>query len=200
MQSMGWPAVNATGDQGEAGRATESLLAHASGDERAADRLLPQVYGELRGLAGRYLRRERPGHSLQPTALVHEAYMRMVDITRIDWRGKTHFFALAATQMRRILVEHARARDAAKRGGRGQRVTLQEAMALDPHRPDDVLALDQALTHLAQVDPRGARVVELRLFAGLQVNEVAEVLGISARTVKGDWQMARAWLSRELQG
>jgi RNA polymerase sigma factor (TIGR02999 family) len=177
---------------------TETLLAYAEGDRPAADALLPLVYDQLRALAGKYLRRERPGHTLQPTALVHEAYLRMVDISRIDWRGKTHFFALAARQMRRILVEHARARGAAKRGGNARAVTLEDHFAIDPGHLDDLLSLDQALNRLAELDPRRARVAELKLFAGLSVEEMAAEIEVSPRTVKDDWRVARAWLTREL--
>jgi RNA polymerase sigma factor (TIGR02999 family) len=177
---------------------TETLLAYAERGRPTADALLPLVYNELRALAGKYLRRERPSHTLQPTALVHEAYLRMVDVERIDWRGKTHFFALAARQMRRILVDHARARGAAKRGGGARAVTLEDHLAVDPGHLDDLLALDQALTRLSQLDPRRARVAELKLFAGLSVDEMAIDTDVSPRTVKDDWRVARAWLLREL--
>jgi RNA polymerase sigma factor (TIGR02999 family) len=179
---------------------TETLLAYATGDRPAADALMPLVYDELRGLARKYLRAERRGHTLQPTALVHEAYLRMVDVSRIDWRGKTHFFALAARQMRRILVEHARARGAAKRGGGARAVTLEDHVAVDSGTPDDLLALDEALSRLAEIDPRRARVAELKLFAGLSVEELAVQVEMSERTVKDDWRVARAWLLRELTG
>lgn len=178
--------------------ATEALLAQSRGDARAADRLLPLVYDKLRGLAAKYLRGERPGHSLQATALVHEAYLRLIDISRVDWQGKTHFYAMAARQMRRILVEHARAGSALKRGGGLSRVTFDEGAALDPEQPLELLALDEALDRLAVDHSRPARVAELRLFAGMKVAEMAALLDVSERTVKGDWRLARAWLMRAL--
>jgi RNA polymerase sigma factor (TIGR02999 family) len=169
------------------------------GDKGAADKLLPLVYDEFRALARHYLAQERANHTLQPTALVHEAYMKLVDQTRVDWQGRSHFFAVAAQAMRRILVDHARSRQRDKRGGGRARVVLDEAVALSPQKDEDVLALDEALERLAAVDPRQAKVVELRFFGGLSVEEVAEALGVSKRTVEGDWTFARAWLSRELR-
>jgi len=168
---------------------------------QAADELLPLVYDQLRRLARRLLSRERPGHTLQPTALVHEAYLKLVDQTRVDWKGRTHFFAAGAQAMRHILVDHARGRGRAKRGGGWNRVTLGEDAApfadggLDA---DELLALDEAMQRLAKLDERSARVVELRFFGGLTVPEVAHVLAVSTRTVEGDWTHARAWLNREL--
>ncbi len=170
-----------------------------NGDERAADKLLPLVYDEFRALARHYLSQERHNHTLQPTALVHEAYMKLVDQTRVDWHGKAHFFAVAAQAMRRILVDHARSRQRDKRGGGRARVALEEATALSPQKDEDVLALDEALERLGAIDPRQAKVVELRFFGGLSVDEVAAALGVSKRTVEGDWTFARAWLSRELR-
>jgi RNA polymerase sigma factor (TIGR02999 family) len=181
-------------------QATALLASHAAGDGRAADELLPLVYRELRALAAHYLRGERPGATLQPTALVHEAYLRLVDQERIDWQGKTHFYAMAATQMRRILVERARARDAVKRGGGGRRVTLTEALASTADPSVELLALDQALVRLAARSPRQAQVAELRLFAGLLPRETALCLGVSERTIKEDWRVARSWLMKELAG
>jgi RNA polymerase sigma factor (TIGR02999 family) len=179
-------------------RATRILTAHASGKRRAAPELLPLVYDELRALAARYLRQERPGHTLQPTALVHEAYLRLVDCDRIDWKGRTHFFAMAAIQMRRILVEHARAAAAEKRGGVGRRVTFDEHLAQAPELSLEFLALDEALGRLAQRHERQGRIAELRLFGGMLVREIAFCVGVSERTVKEDWRVARAWLLKEL--
>lgn len=164
-----------------------------------AAKMTPEVYGELRVLARRYLQRERGYHTLQPTALVHEAYIRMAGIEKIDWSGKTHFFAVAATQMRRILVEHARAATAQKRGGKQQRVTLHDTLALTPDRSLDILALEEALNRLAERSARQGRVAELRLFAGMNADETAHVLNVSERTAREDWRVARAWLGRELK-
>jgi RNA polymerase sigma factor (TIGR02999 family) len=174
---------------------TEVLAQMRDGDKRAADKLLPLVYDEFRALARHY----RANHTLQPTALVHEAYMKLVDQTRVDWQGRSHFFAVAAQAMRRILVDHARARQRDKRGGGRARVVLDEAVALSPQKDEDVLALDEALERLAKLDARQAKVVELRFFGGMNVEEVAAALGVSKRTVEGDWTFARAWLSRELR-
>ncbi len=179
-------------------QATEALVAHAAGDPRAVSRLLPLVYVELRKLASHLMRRERRGHTLQPTALVHEAYVRLIDNTRIDWQGKTHFLAIAAKEMRQILVQHARAHKARKRGAGATRVTLDENVVPTPERTFDVLAVDEALDKLSALSPRQGQVVELRYFAGLSVNEAAYALGVSERTVKQDWQVAKTWLMREL--
>ncbi len=165
-----------------------------------AEELMPLVYDELRRLARHYLRGERPGHTLEPTALVHEAYLRLVDQAQDNWRGRTHFFAVGARVMRHLLVDHARGKGRAKRGGDWRRVTLAEgtpwaASGLDR---DDLLALDAAIDKLSRVDEREARVVELRFFAGLKVREVASLLGVSKRTVEDDWAHARVWLRREL--
>jgi RNA polymerase sigma-70 factor, ECF subfamily len=175
------------------------LLAHLSdGDEAAAAKLMPLVYDELRSLAARHLRSERPNHTLQPTALVHEAYLKLIDQTRVDWQGRTHFFAVGAKIIRRILVDHARQHKRFKRGGGAARVTLDDAVALAPQREEQILALDEAMEKLAKLDARQAQVVEMRFFGGLSVKEVAAQLGVSTRTVEGDWTMARAWLLREL--
>jgi len=179
--------------------ATRALTAHSAGEPRAAEELVPLIYDDLRALARRYMQRERTG-TIQPTALVHEAYLRMIDIERMDWNGKTHFFAMAAIQMRRILVERARAAGAQKRGGRPERVTLSDEHASPAEIPLDFLDLDEALGRLEQSSPRQCRVSELRLFGGLTVSETAHVLGVSERTVKADWRVARAWLSTELAG
>jgi len=160
--------------------------------------VLPLVYDELRQLARRYMRRERPGHSLQATALVHEAYLRLLKDKRRPWRNRAHFFAIAASSMRQILVERARARGAAKRGGSRVRVSLGDVGAGEKDSPLDVLALDDALGRLAAFDPQLARIVELRFFAGLSLEEVAEALSSSVATVKRNWSVARAWLRREM--
>jgi RNA polymerase sigma factor (TIGR02999 family) len=167
----------------------------------SAEELLPLVYEELRHRAALYMKGERVGHTLQPTALVHEAYMKLVDQTRVNWRGRTHFFAVAANAMRRLLIDHARGRARVKRGGGWQRVTLGESLP-SSNKPDvdleQVLSLSDALDELARVDEREAKVVELRFFAGLTMDEVARFLGVSKRTVEDDWTHARAWLAREL--
>ena len=168
------------------------------GGHVAVDRLLSAVYVEFRELASRYLKQERKGHTLQPTALVHEAYVKLVDQTRVDWRGRTHFFAVGAQAMRRILVDHARGHQAAKRGGARQRITLDEKLVAGPQRDEDLLALDDALTKLARLDPRQAKMVELRFFGGLNVAEVAEVMQMSKRSVEREWTMICSWLRREL--
>jgi RNA polymerase sigma-70 factor, ECF subfamily len=161
---------------------------------------MPIVYGELHRLAQRYMRREGDAGTLQATALVNEAYMRMVDVRRMRWQNRAHFFAMAATLMRRILVDAARSRLAKKRGDGGERVPIDESMALADAPIADVLAIDDALGRLSAVDPRKARVVELRFFGGLTVAETAEALHVSAETVMRDWKMAKSWLARELRG
>lgn len=167
--------------------------------KRGVDTLFPVVYGELRGLARRYLRGERKGHTLDTTALVHEAYLKLAGLDRIEWKSRSHFLAVAAQAMRRVLVDHAVARKAQKRGGGWSRVSLER---LDLGRRDhdtDLLALDAALQRLEQSSPRQCRVVECRFFAGMTIDETAEVLGVSPATVKSDWAHARAWLNRELE-
>jgi len=173
------------------------LLRWNDGDRNALDELLPLVYDELRRLARSYLRRERVEHTLQSTALVHEGYIRLVD-QNVTWQNRAHFFGVAAQMMRRILVDHARARQAAKRGD-GLKATLDEGMAVAEARNLDILALDRALESLSRLDGQQAKVVELRFFAGLSVEEAAEVLSISTATVKREWAMAKAWLSREMK-
>jgi RNA polymerase sigma factor (TIGR02999 family) len=170
-----------------------------SGDRDALDKLMPIVYEELRRQAARYLRHERDGHTLQTTALVHEAYVRLIDQAGVRWQSRAHFFAIAAELMRRILVDHARKRNAAKRGGDAVRVTLDEAVRSSGPKDLDLVAVDEALTRLAALDQQQARIVELRFFGGLNVDETAEVLGISERTVKRDWIVAKAWIRRELR-
>lgn len=173
------------------------LRAWGAGDRNALDRLTPVVYEELRRLARRYLKRERPGHSLQATALVNEAYLRLVDYKLMQWQDRNHFFAISAQLMRRILVEHAR-RHNLKRGGGVQHVTLEESVIVGSGRPANLLALDDAMNALQRLDARKAQVVEMRFFGGLSVEEIAEVLGVSPITVMRDWTTAKAWLYREL--
>jgi RNA polymerase sigma factor (TIGR02999 family) len=180
------------------GEISRLLAAHREGDKEALDRLLPLVYDELRQLAASYLRRERGNHTLQPTALVHEAYFRLVDQRDAAWQNRSHFFGVAAHLMRLILVDHARARSAEKRGGDAVRVPLDDLFRAAKQNDTDVLALDEALSRLAALDAQQVRVVELRYFGGLNVEETAEALGISAATVKRDWSVARMWLRREL--
>jgi RNA polymerase sigma factor (TIGR02999 family) len=177
------------------------MLLHAwsEGDQTALERLAPIVYDELHSLARRYMRRERPGHSLQTTGLVNEAYMRLVDYKRMQWQDRAHFFAVSAQVMRRILVEHAR-RHNLKRGGGVQHISLDEAAMLGSSEDWDLVALDDAMNSLGRIDPRKVRVVEMRFFGGLSVEEIAEVLKISTITVKRDWRAAKAWLYRELAG
>lgn len=175
------------------------LRAWSDGDRSALERLTPIVYDELRSLAHRYMRRERPGHSLQTTALVNEAYMRLMDYKRMRWQDRAHFFAVSAQVMRRILVEHAR-RHNLKRGAGMQKVSLEEAAVMGGDPDVDLVGLDHALDALAQIDPRKVQVVEMRFFGGLSVEETAEVLKISSVTVKRDWTVAKAWLYRELAG
>jgi RNA polymerase sigma factor (TIGR02999 family) len=175
------------------------LQAWAKGDLEARDRLLPIVNGELRREAARHLKGERAGHTLQPTALVHEVYLRLAQPRRVPWRSRAEFFAAAAQAMRRILVDYARRRGAAKRAGEWTRVRLDEAVAVEGERELDLLALDDALDRLAAVDARTARIVELRFFGGLSVPEIASVLKVSPSTVKRDWNLARAWLHRWLE-
>ena len=194
-----WPPTTALP---EPSSITELLLAWAAGDRDAFDALIPIVYRELRQQAQRALRRESAGHTLQPTALVHEAFLRLVDQRRAQWESRTQFFAVAAQLMRRVLVDHARARRSAKRGGAVHHVTLTEGgTAPEGAAPDavDVLALDEALERLTLVDPAKVRLVELRYFAGLSVAETAEALGVSASTVDREWSVARRWLRRELE-
>jgi RNA polymerase sigma-70 factor (ECF subfamily) len=175
------------------------LRAWSDGDQNALARLTPAVYNELHRLAGLYMRRERAGHSLQATALVNEAYMRLVDYKRMQWQNRAHFFAVSAQLMRRILVEHAR-RHNLKRGGGVQHVSLDDAAVVGGNRAADLVALDDAMNALARLDPRKERVVEVRFFGGLSVEETAEVLKISPVTVMRDWSTAKAWLYRELTG
>jgi RNA polymerase sigma-70 factor, ECF subfamily len=179
---------------------TELLVAWSRGDGRAFDRLLPIVNDELRRLARRYMHRERPGHTLQPTALVNEAYLRLVDVKQVQWQSRAHFFAMAARMMRRILVDHARARDNTKRGGDVPRVSLDEALEVSIEPEQDLVAVDEALRRLDAIHSRKSQVVELRFFGGLSLAETAEALHVSTDTVKRDWRFAKLWLLRELGG
>jgi RNA polymerase sigma factor (TIGR02999 family) len=169
-----------------------------TGDRSGVDQLFAVVYQQLRNLAGQFFRREPKENTLQPTALVHEAYMKLVDQTRVDWQGRTHFFAVAAQAMRRILVDHARRRGAAKRGGKRHRIALDDNLVIESNRDEGLLALDNALVKLTKLDPRQAQMIELRFFGGLSIAEVAKVMGISTRSVEREWTMVRAWLRREL--
>jgi RNA polymerase sigma factor (TIGR02999 family) len=178
--------------------ATELLVAWSNGDESAFDKLAPLVHHELRVLARRYMRRERSDHTLQATALVHEAYIRLIDVNRVQWQNRTHFLAVAAQTMRRILVEFARQRHRQKRGGDALRVTMDAAMDVAQDQSADLVALSDALSALATFDPRMSQVVELRFFGGLTVQETADVLKVSPETVMRDWKTAKAWLLREL--
>lgn len=176
------------------------ILKDWSGGNRAsADVLLALVYDELRKIASQYLRKERSGHTLQPTALVHEAYIKLIDISDINWQDRAHFFAVSANVMRHILVDHARAKLSEKRGGSAQRIELDDAISFSGKPDVDVLAVDEALKKLAEFDPQQSRIVELRFFGGLTIEETAHVVGISPATVKREWAMAKAWLHRSLQ-
>jgi RNA polymerase sigma-70 factor, ECF subfamily len=179
-------------------KVTELLLAWGEGDESALERLTPLVHDELRKLAHNYLRREQPGHTLQTTALVNEAFLRLIDQKRVRCQNRTHFFALSAQLMRHILVDHARRRRYLKRGGGARKVSFEEAMVVSHERGEDLIALDDALRRLAAKDGRKSKVVELRFFGGLSVEETAEALNVSGVTVMREWRMAKAWLYREL--
>jgi RNA polymerase sigma factor (TIGR02999 family) len=178
---------------------TELLRAWSQGDEAARERLIPLLYGELHRLARRYMRQERPDHTLQATALVNEAYLRLIDVNRVEWRNRTHFLALAAQTMRRILVESARNRQRQKRGGDAVRVSIDDVGELAEPKERDLVALSEALSELATFDSRMSQVVELRFFGGLSVEETADVLNVSPETVMRDWKTAKAWLLRELR-
>lgn len=184
--------------QPSADEITGLLAAWSGGDESALERLMPLVYGELRRLARHYMNRESPGHTLQTTALVNEAYLRLVNWKDVQWQNRAHFFAVSARMMRRILVDFARDKRYLKRGGGALRVSLSEAASFTVDRGEDLVALDEALTALAKVDPRKDQVVEMRFFGGLSVEEVAEVLQVSEETVMRDWRLAKVWLLREL--
>jgi RNA polymerase sigma-70 factor (ECF subfamily) len=181
------------------GEVTQLLNELKGRRQEAAARLFDLLYGELRRLARRHLMNERPEHTLQATALVHEAYLRLVE-GQNDWRNRAHFFAIASSAMRRILVDHARAKRAAKRPGSQQRANLDEVLLLSSEQPDDVIAIDRALTRLSEIDARQGRIVELRYFGGLTAEEAAEALEVSTATVQRDWAIAKAWLHGELAG
>jgi RNA polymerase sigma factor (TIGR02999 family) len=177
---------------------TQLLIDWNHGDKAAIDKLMPIIYAELRALAARYLSRERIGHTLQPTALVHEAYLQLVETSRVNWQNRAHFFGAASRAMRRILVDYARSHQAAKRGG-GLKVSISEEMAAAQPREIDLVALDDALNLLAELDPQQSRIVELKFFGGLSIEEIAEALSISPATVKRHWASAKAWLNRQLK-
>ena len=178
---------------------TEMLRDWSQGDSEALDKLIPAVYGELRRQAARYLRRERANHTLQTTALIHEAYLRLIDQRSVQWQNRAHFYGIAGQLMRRILVDNARRHHAAKRGGFAIKVQLDEAMTVSAQRDVEIVQLDESLNRLAAIDSRKSRIVELRYFSGLSVDETAEVLRVSPATVKHDWSMAKAWLRREMR-
>jgi RNA polymerase sigma factor (TIGR02999 family) len=183
----------------ELSKQVSELLANWNkGDAEAREALMPLVYNELRKLAASHLRRERNDHTLQPTALVHEVYLRLAEQKNVQWQDKSHFFGVTAQLMRRILVDHARSHMADKRGSGLPKVPLNEAIAMSREQPAELLALDESLTRLASTDPQQSRIVELRVFAGLTIEQTAEVLGISPATVKRDWNLAKAWLLREI--
>jgi RNA polymerase sigma factor (TIGR02999 family) len=178
---------------------TRLLVAWTNGDQDALKKLMPLVYDELHRLAGRYLSRERSDHTLQSTALVHEAYLKLVDQKRVQWQNRAHFFGVAAQIIRRILVDHARTHNAEKRGGGAYKLAIDDALGVAEREKDlNLVALDEALTHLAEIDVQQSRIVELRFFGGLSIEDTAAVLGISPATVKRDWNMAKAWLYRDL--
>jgi len=181
------------------GEVTRLLGQLRAGKQDVADQLVPLIYDELRRIASAQMRRERPDHTLQATAVVHEAYMRLAGEQEVPWQNRAHFFAIAAKTMRRVLMDYARQRHAGRRGGEGARkVDIDAELLVGDDRLEDVIALDEVLGRLSEMDPEQGRIVELRFFAGLNVEETAEVMGISARTVKREWRSAKAWLSREL--
>lgn len=181
------------------GEFTRLLNASAEGDRAAFDQLFPQVYSALRGIARQRLQHERPDHTLSTTALVHEAYLKLVDLDRIQYKGRTHFYAVAAQAMRNILVSYAHRRKALKRGGEHEKLPLDDVVVMSEERADDVLALDEALQRLQVLDARRHQIVEYRFFAGMSIEETAAALDISSATVKRDWNLVRAWLNRELR-
>lgn len=182
------------------GEVTELLVKWSEGDNDALEKLLPIVYAELRRIADNYLRREQSGHTLQPTALVHEAFLKLVKTQGLDWQSREQFFGIAANLMRQFLVDHARKSTAGKRGGSSPNLPLDEAFTISTESDENLLLLDEALNRLAEIDPQAARIVELRYFAGLTIEETAEVLKTSPTTVKREWATARAWLHREIAG
>jgi RNA polymerase sigma factor (TIGR02999 family) len=187
-------------DEQGAENITQLLVELSHGDRDKVDLLLPMIYEELRRLAASYLRRERPDHTLQPTALVHEAYLRLIDQTRVNWQNRAHFFGVAAQIMRRLLVDHARKHNAGKRGYDFQKLSLDENIDKAAERNAEIVALDDALKALALVDEQKARIVELRYFGGLTVEETAEAMGVTPITIERHWRMAKAWLHSQLKG
>ena len=181
------------------GDITGLLESLREGDRAVLDEILPRVYGELRGLAHRELGRERDGHTLDTTALVHEAYLKLADVRRLTWRDRAHFFAVCAQAMRRVLINYARGKGAQKRGGGAPHVLIEDVVDAARHRPDDLLWVHEALERLERLSSRQTRVVECRVFGGMGVRETAEALAISPATVKRDWTLARAWLTREME-
>lgn len=187
------------GPDNDTGDVTFLLTQLRQGSQEAANRLVPLIYSELRRMAGAYMRGERPGHTLQATALVNEAYMRLVGGQPVEWQNRAHFFATAAHTMREVLLDYARRVRADKRGGSdARRVEIDEALCIVPDKLEDVIAIDEALERLDRIDPRQSRIVELRFFAGLNVEETAEVMGVSPKTIKREWRSAKAWLHREM--
>lgn len=180
------------------GNVTQLLHELTGGNRAVVDELTPLIYQELKRIAGGHLRNERPGHTLQATALVHEAYIKLIDQRSASWQGRAHFFGIASQIMRRILLDYAKAKHREKRGGGARKTSFDEALVVAEERTSDLIQIDEALTRLEALDPRQAKVVELRFFGGLSVEETAEALGVSAPTVKREWAMARAWLHREL--
>lgn len=178
---------------------TELLLDWRNGDQMALDQLIPMVHNELRRMARNYMRRQNPGHTLQTTALVNEAFLRLVDSNRVNWQDRNHFYAVSAQLMRRILVDSARRRNSLKRGGDQIMVTLDDNADVAVERQEDVLALDEAMSRLAELNQRQSQIVEMRYFGGLSEQEIADILGVSSRTIRRDWNLARAWLYRELK-
>jgi len=189
-----------TGPEQSPGEVTALLLAWSAGDREALAKLIPLVYGDLHKRAAAYLRKERTGHTLQPTALVNEAYLKLVDQTRVKWQNRAHFFGVASRAMREVLVDYARRHRSAKRGSGETRISLEEGSAVTPPRSLDLLALDIALDRLTTLDERQSKLVEMRIFGGLTIEESAEALGISPATVSREWKHAEAWLHREMSG
>jgi RNA polymerase sigma-70 factor (ECF subfamily) len=178
---------------------TEWLVAWGNGDQEALNKLIPIVYQELHQMAGRYMRRESPGHTLQTSALVNEAYLKLVDQKKVRWQNRAHFFGVAAQVMRRVLLDHAKHRARLKRGGNIKKVSLNEGALLSQERANELIALDRALNNLEEIDPHKCRLVEMKFFAGLSNEEIAEVQNVSTRTVEREWRKAKAWLHREIQ-
>ncbi len=191
--------MSAEGDKTQ--EISQILLEWGKGGKEASDKLMPLVYDELRRQAARYLRRERPGHTLQTTALIHETYLKLIDQKNVDWQNRAHFYGIAAQAMKRILIDHAKARHREKRGGAAENLPLDEArFVVSDETNVDIVALDQALTRLAAFDPRQASIVDLKFFAGLSIDDIAETLEVSPATVKREWNSAKAWLFSEING